>query len=286
MADISAADVMKLRRASGQGMMDCKKALEEANGDFEAAMELLRKKGLATLQKRADRETTQGRLVSRKSADGRTVAMVTLCCETDFVARNEDFLAVSEKLGDCALLAAEGSSPQSLMEMQIDDRPFSDILTEAVSKIGEKIEIGDFARYTLTGSGIIGFYVHFNEKTGAMVEIETDSDQTAKALKQLANELAMHITAIKPIAVDRESVPSSVLEQERRIAAEQVKNKPANMVEKIVEGKIAKFLKENCLVDQPFVKDDSKTVSEVLNEAARAAGGRAKIKRFARFEIG
>ena len=286
MADISAADVMKLRRASGQGMMDCKKALEEANGDFEAAMELLRKKGLATLQKRADRETTQGRLLSRKSADGRTVAMVTLCCETDCVARNEDFLAVSEKLGDCALLAAEGSSPQSLMEMQIDGRPFSDILTEAVSKIGEKIEIGDFARYTLTGSGIIGFYVHFNEKTGAMVEIETDSDQTAKALKQLANELAMHITAIKPIAVDRESVPSSVLEQERRIAAEQVKNKPANMVEKIVEGKIAKFLKENCLVDQPFVKDDSKTVSEVLNEAARAAGGRAKIKRFARFEIG
>jgi elongation factor Ts len=286
MADISAADVTKLRRASGQGMMDCKKALEEANGDFEAAMELLRKKGLATLQKRADRETTQGRLLSRKSADGRTVAMVTLCCETDFVARNEDFLAVSEKLGDCALLAAEGSSPQSLMEMQIDGRPFSDILTEAVSKIGEKIEIGDFARYTLTGSGIIGFYVHFNEKTGAMVEIETDSDQTAKALKQLANELAMHITAIKPIAVDRESVPSSVLEQERRIAAEQVKNKPANMVEKIVEGKIAKFLKENCLVDQPFVKDDSKTVSEVLNEAARAAGGRAKIKRFARFEIG
>lgn len=286
MAGISAADVMKLRRASGQGMMDCKKALEEANGDFEAAMELLRKKGLATLQKRADRETTQGRLVARKSADGRTVAMVTLCCETDFVARNEDFLAVSEKLGDGALRAAEGSSPQSLMEMQIDGRPFSDILTEAVSKIGEKIEIGDFARYTLTGSGVIGCYVHFNEKTGAMVEIETDSDQTAGALRQLANELAMHITAIKPIAVDRESVPSSVLEQERRIAAEQVKNKPANMVEKIVEGKIAKFLKENCLVDQPFVKDDSKTVSEVLNEAARAAGGRAKIKRFARFEIG
>ncbi|MBP6124647.1 MAG: elongation factor Ts [Phycisphaerae bacterium] len=286
MVDIPAAAVMKLRKVSGQGMMDCKKALEEAKGDFDAAMELLRKKGLATLQKRADRETTQGRLVSRKSADGRTVAMVTLCCETDFVARNEDFLAVSEKLGDCALLAAEGSSPQSLMEMQIDGRPFSDILTEAVSKIGEKIEIGDFARYTLSGSGIIGFYVHFNEKTGAMVEIETDSDRTAESLKQLANEIAMHITAIRPIAVDRDSVPSSVLEQERRIAAEQVKNKPANMVEKIVEGKIAKFLKENCLVDQLFVKDDSKTVSDVLNEAARAAGGRAKIKRFARFEIG
>jgi elongation factor Ts len=286
MADISAAAVMKLRKASGQGMMDCKKALEETNGDFDAAMELLRKKGLATLQKRAERETTQGRLICRKSPDGRTMAMVTLCCETDFVAKNDDFSAACEKLGQCALKADTQATPQDLMEIEIDGRKFSDILTEAVSKIGEKIEIGDFARYTLSGSGLFGSYVHFNEKTGAMVEIETDSDKTAAALQQLANEIAMHITAIKPIAVDRESVAPSVLEQERRIAAEQVKNKPANMVEKIVEGKIAKFLKENCLLEQPFVKDDSKTVSEVLNETARAAGGRAKIKRFVRFEIG
>lgn len=286
MADISAAAVMKLRKASGQGMMDCKKALEETNGDFEAAMELLRKKGLATLQKRAGRETTQGRLMCCKSEDGRSIAMATLCCETDFVAKNDDFLATCEKLRECALKADVQARPEDLMEIEIAGRKFSDILTEAVSKIGEKIEIGDFARYTLSGSGLFGSYVHFNEKTGAMVEIETDSDQTADALRQLANEIAMHITAIKPIAVDRDSVDSSVLEQERRIAAEQVKNKPANMVEKIVEGKIAKFLKENCLLEQPFVKDDSKTVSEVLQEAARSAGGRAKIKRFARFEIG
>ncbi|HOK65888.1 MAG TPA: translation elongation factor Ts [Anaerohalosphaeraceae bacterium] len=286
MAEISAAAVMKLRKASGQGMMDCKKALEETNGDFEAAMELLRKKGLATLQKRAGRETTQGRLICRKSSDGRSMAMVTLCCETDFVAKNDDFLAACEKLGECALKADAQANPQDLMDIEVAGRKFSDILTEAVSKIGEKIEIGDFARYTIAGSGLLGSYVHFNEKTGAMVEIETDSDQTAAALRQLANEIAMHITAIKPIAVDRDSVSPSILEQERRIAAEQVKNKPANMVEKIVEGKIAKFLKENCLLEQPFVKDDSKTVSEVLNEAARAAGGRAKIKRFVRFEIG
>ncbi|MEJ5260209.1 MAG: translation elongation factor Ts [Anaerohalosphaeraceae bacterium] len=286
MADISAAAVMKLRKASGQGMMDCKKALEETNGDFDAAMELLRKKGLATLQKRAGRETTQGRLICRKSADGRSMAMVTLCCETDFVAKNDDFLAACEKLGECALKADVQAGPQDLMDIEVAGRKFSDILTEAVSKIGEKIEIGDFARYTLSGCGLFGSYVHFNEKTGAMVEIETDSEKTAEALRHLANEIAMHITAIKPIAVDRETVAPSVLEQERRIAAEQVKDKPANMVEKIVEGKIAKFLKENCLLEQPFVKDDSKTVSEVLNEAARAAGGRAKIKRFVRFEIG
>ncbi len=286
MADISAASVMKLRKASGQGMMDCKKALEETQGDFDAAMELLRKKGLATLQKRAGRETTQGRLMCCKTDDGRTVALVTLCCETDFVAKNDDFLFACKHLADCALKSSADSGPEPLMEVETGGRKFSEILTEAVSKIGEKIEIGDFVRYTLSGSGLIGSYVHFNDKTGAMVEIETDNDQTAQSLRQLANEIAMHITAIKPLAVDRESMSPSVLEQERRIAAEQVKNKPANMVEKIVEGKIAKFLKENCLLEQPFVKDDSKTVKEILQEAARAVGGRAKIKRFVRFEIG
>jgi elongation factor Ts len=286
MAEISASVVMKLRKISGQGMMDCKKALEDSNGDPEAAMELLRKKGMTTLEKRAGRETTQGRLMCRTSADGKTVALVSLCCETDFVAKNDDFVAACEKLGACALKASDDSGAECLLNTQADGRKFSDILTDTVSKTGEKIEVGDYARYTLTGSGLIGRYVHFNDKTGAMVEIETDSDKTSGAITQIANEVAMHITAIKPMALDKDSFDPSILAQERQIAAEQVKNKPANMIEKIVDGKIAKFLKDNCLVDQPFVKDDSKTVSQVLSEAARAAGGRAKIKRFARFEIG
>jgi elongation factor Ts len=286
MAEITAAAVMKLRKLSGQGMMDCKKALEESNGDFEAAMELLRKKGMATLERRAGRETTQGRLLCRSSADGKTVVLVSLCCETDFVAKNEDFVSASEKLAACALKASSDSGAQCLLDTQVDGKTFSDILTETVSKTGEKIEVGDYARYTLSGSGLIGRYVHFNDKTGAMVEIETDSDKTAGALLQIANEVAMHITAIKPMALDKDSFDPSILAQERQIAAEQVKNKPAPMIEKIVDGKIAKFLKDNCLMDQPFVKDDSKTVSQVLREAAQAAGGRAKIKRFVRFEIG
>lgn len=286
MAEITAAAVMKLRKLSGQGMMDCKKALEECNGDPQAAMELLRKKGLATLEKRADRDTTQGRLLCRAGSDGKTVALVSLCCETDFVAKNDDFIAACEKLADCALNASSDSGAECLLNTQTDGKKFSEILTDTVSKTGEKIEVGDFARFTLSGSGLIGRYVHFNDKTGAMVEIETDSDKTAEALTQIANEVAMHITAIKPMALDKDSFDPKVLAHERQIAADQVKNKPADMVEKIVDGKIAKFLKENCLLDQPFVKDDSKTVSQVLNDAARAAGGRAKIKRFVRFEIG
>lgn len=286
MADITASSVMKLRKMSGQGMMDCKKALEETNGDLEAAMELLRKKGLATLEKRAARETTQGRLLSRSSEDGKTVAMVSLCCETDFVAKNEDFIAASEKLADCALRAPADADAQALLKVEVEGVPFSEILTETVSKTGEKTEIGDYARYTVSGSGVIGCYVHFNEKAGAMVEVETDCDQTAQSLRQIATEIAMHITALKPAALDKDSFDPAVLEQERKNAAEQVKNKPAEIIEKIVDGKIGKFLQENCLVDQPFVKDDSKTVGEVLKEAAQSAGGRAKIKRFVRFEIG
>jgi len=286
MAEITAATVMKLRKMSGQGMMDCKQALVETSGDLDAAMELLRKKGLATLEKRAARETTQGRLLSRTSPDGKTVAMVSLCCETDFVAKNEDFVAASEKLADCAMLAPNDTDAQALMDVEIDGKKFSDILTETVSKTGEKTEIGDYARYTITGSGLIGRYVHFNDKAGAMVEIETDSDAIAGALKQVASEIAMHITAIKPAALDKDSFDPAILQQERQLAAEQVKNKPAEIIDKIVDGKIAKFLKDNCLVDQPFVKDDSKTVSEILTETAKAAGGKAKIKRFIRFEIG
>ncbi len=280
MAEITAAAVMKLRKLSGQGMMDCKKALEECNGDPQAAMELLRKKGLATLEKRADRDTTQGRLLCRAGSDGKTVALVSLCCETDFVAKNDDFIAACEKLADCALNASSDSGAECLLNTQTDGKKFSEILTDTVSKTGEKIEVGDFARFTLSGSGLIGRYVHFNDKTGAMVEIETDSDKTAEALTQIANEVAMHITAIKPMALDKDSFDPKVLAHERQIAADQVKNKPADMVEKIVDGKIAKFLKENCLLDQPFVKDDKQTVGKL----AQAAG--MKVKRFVLWEVG
>jgi len=286
MTEISAATVMKLRKISGQGMMDCKKALEESSGDMDKAMESLRKKGLATLSKRADRQTSEGRLLCAVSPDGRTVAMVSLCCETDFVAKNDDFIAASEKLAQCAIAAPQDHGTETLMNVCVDGRPFADILTDTVAKTGEKTEIGDFFRFTLEDAGVIGYYVHFNNKVGAMVQIETSSQDVAKAIKPLANGLAMHITAINPVALDRQSVDPAIVQKEREIAAEQVKDKPAAIVEKIVDGKMAKFFKDNCLVDQPFVRDDSKTVAQALAEAAKEAGGQAEIKRFIRVEIG
>ena len=288
MAEISASMVMKLRKMSGQGMMDCKKALQEANGDIEEAMGILRKKGLATLTKRAERETSEGIIVSKTSGDGKVTVIATLCCETDFVSRSDDFVATAGGLADYTLACSADSKVENILETSVNGKKFSDILTELVSKTGEKIQIGDLAKYKLNGPGLVSTYIHFNGKVGTMVHIETNDEQVAAAdaVGQIATDIAMHITATKPLALDKDGIGSDVIEQEKAIFAEQVKNKPANIVEKIVEGKIKKFYAENCLVDQPFVKDDSKTVAQVLCEAAKQNGGQAKIKRFVRVEVG
>ncbi|MFB0552979.1 MAG: translation elongation factor Ts [Phycisphaerae bacterium] len=288
MADISAAMVMKLRKMTGQGMMDCKKALQEANGDIEQATDILRKKGLTTLAKRAERETSEGLVVRKSSPDGKTAALATLCCETDFVAKSNDFIATARTLANYALACPADGGAENILETAVDGKKFSDILTETVSKTGEKTQVGDYAKYKLDGPGLISTYIHFNEKVGTMVQIETSDDNVAAAdvLKQTASDIAMHITATKPMALDKDQIGSETIEREKAIFSEQVKNKPANIIDKIVEGKMRKFFSENCLLDQPFVKDDSKSVAKVLAEAAKQAGGEAKIKRFVRFEVG
>lgn len=286
MAEITASAVATLRKMSGQGMMDCKSALTETGGDVDKAMELLRKKGLATLAKRAGRATSEGRVVCQIDAGGKKAAMASLCCETDFVAKSEDFVAASKLLSDCVFLAADEAGAQVLLDTTVNGRKFSEILTDTVSKTGEKMEVGDYTRFTINGVGTFGSYVHFNGKVGAMLEVEASSDAVAKAVKQVSDEIAMHITAINPLGLDKSAIDPVVIEKERAIAAEQVKDKPANIIDKIVDGKIAKFLKDNCLVEQPFVKDDSVTVGQALANAAKAAGGQATIKRFVRVEIG
>ena len=287
MTEISASMVMKLRKMSGQGMMDCKRALQEANGDVEQAMGILRKKGLATLTKRAERETSEGTVVCKTSEGGKAAAMATLCCETDFVTKSDDFVAAVKALADFALACPADEGADNILDATVDGKKFRDILTEAVSKTGEKIQVGDYTKYKLDGPGLISTYIHFNEKVGTMVEIETSDETTAAAdvLKQTASDIAMHITATKPLSLDKDGIDPETVKQEKAIFAEQVKNKPANIIDKIVEGKIRKFFAENCLLEQPFVKDDSKSVAQVLTEAAEQAGGEAKIKRFVRFEV-
>jgi elongation factor Ts len=288
MAEIATALVVKLRKMSGQGMMDCKKALEEANGNMDEAMAILRKKGLATLAKRAERETTQGLVVGKISPDGKTAVLASLCCETDFVANNEDFKAAAENLTEYGMVCAKNDGAESILETAVGGKKYSEVITELVSKTGEKTEVGDYAKFHLDGPGLISTYIHFNKKVATMLEISASDDKVASSdeLKRTGNDIAMHITATKPLALDKTGIDPKVIEQEKSIYADQVKSKPANIVDKIVEGKMKKFFEDNCLLDQKFVKDDTKTVAQVLEDAAKSAGGKATLRRFVRFDVG
>ncbi len=288
MAEISASAVMKLRKMSGQGMMDCKKALSEAAGDVEQALEILRKKGLATLAKRAERETSNGVVVSATADGGKTGILASLCCETDFVAKSADFVAAANLLAEYALVCSADEGADALLGTAKDGKAFNDVLTEIVSKTGEKTLVGDYARFRLDGPGLIATYIHFNSKVGTMIQIDTSDAKVAEAdaLKRAAMDVAMHITASKPLALDKSGIDPELVEKEKAVYAEQVTGKPAEIVERIVEGKMKKFYAENCLLEQPFVKDDSKTVGQVIAEAGKASGGTAAIVRFVRFDVG
>jgi elongation factor Ts len=288
MAEISSAVVMKLRKMSGQGMMDCKKALEDTNGNLDEAMTILRKKGLATLAKRADRETTEGKVVCVTSADGKQAAMATLCCETDFVAKTDAFIALADTMKDFLLSCKAESGAENLIAVEKNGKKFADIITECVSKTGEKTDVGDFAKLSLKGPGLIATYVHFNGKIGVMIEFETSTQAVAdnEQFKLIAKDIAMHIAAINPISLDSSGIPADVIEREKAIAADQVKDKPANIIGKIVEGKMNKFFAENCLLQQGFVKEEKVQVQKILADTAKAAGGTAKINKFVRFAIG
>jgi elongation factor Ts len=288
MAEISASVVVKLRKMSGQGMMDCKKALEDANGDMDQAMAILRKKGLATLARRAERETSEGAVVAWLSQDGKEAAIATLCCETDFVAKSDDFVKLAQDIRDYLGIAGGAQGAETVLQTIVAGKTFQEVLTEVVSRTGEKMQVGDYARFRLEGVGLIGTYIHFNHKVGSMVQIETSDAKVAQApsVKQAAADIAMHITASKPLALDVASLDPQVVEREKEIYAAQVLNKPPEVVKKIVEGKLKKFYSEYCLLEQPFVKDDSKTVQQMLADAAKQAGGQASVKQFVRFEVG
>jgi len=288
MAEINAALVVKLRKMSGQGMMDCKQALADTNGNLEEAMTLLRKKGLATLQKRADRETSEGKVICVSSKDGKEAAMATLCCETDFVAKSDAFLNTADVIVDYLLACKAADGAENLLNTEKNGKKLVDLITESVSKTGEKTEVGNYAKIALKVAGHIATYVHFNGKIGVMVEFETSTQEVAdnSQFQTIAKDIAMHVAAVNPLSLDKSGIDADVVERERAIAAEQVKDKPANIIDKIVDGKMNKFFAENCLLSQGFVKDEKVSVEKIIADTAKTVGGTAKIKSFVRFAIG
>ncbi len=289
MAAYTAKDVSELRQRTQAGMMDCKKALEECSGDMDQAVEWLRKKGISRGESRAGRAASEGKLIARVSPDGATGALVELNSETDFVARNEAFGQTVERIADTLLASgsidgvvtnAEGSP---LLASKFGDAgTLADALKQLTGTIGENIVLRRYARFG--GSGAVGAYVHHNGKVGTLVEVAGISGEEGQ---QLARTVAEHITAgvpTIPVAVTRDDVPAALVDRERRIFAEQAaaSGKPANIVEKMVQGRVDKFYKEVTLLDQPWIRDDSKAIRDLV----KAAGPGVSIRRFARFQIG
>jgi elongation factor Ts len=276
MADFTAADVGKLRELTGAGLMDCKKALVEAKGSIDAAVDLLRKRGISSAAKKATRETKEGVIAQCILPGAKTGVIAEISCETDFVARNETFRAFYE---DVTRKLVGGATLESLEADRV----------AAVAKIGENIQIPRFVRYEVAGNGIVAAYIHTGAKVGVLVEVGAGKEATVATedFKQLVRDITLQIAAGNPTAISREQIPADVIAKEKEIAAEQVKNKPPQAIAKIVEGKLEKFYQGVCLMDQGFVKRNLEvSVKEHLGGIAKQLGDEIVIRHFARFQVG
>ena len=275
---VSTKDIAELRARTGAGMMDCKKALEEAHGDMSLAGEILRKKGIAKAEKRAGRDASQGLvLIEAISTKG---AMIELNCETDFVARTEGFQMLAQRLASHALESSPvGVSLDEFLKETLEGKSVDQWVKETSGTTGEAMTLKRVAKFG-TPTGVVGAYRHHNRQVGVLVEVTGNGDDEARTL---ADEIALHIASADPIAVTTADIPADLLARERRIAEEQVtlEGKPEAIRAKIVEGKVKKFAAERALVDQPFVKEESITIGQMI---AKVPG--ARVSRFARFKVG
>ena len=263
MSAISATDVKKLRDITGAGMMDCKKALTEADGDFDKAIEVLRKQGQKLSIKRADREATEGVVIAKVSDDGKRGVIVKLSSETDFVAKNEDFIALTKAFADIALDHFPASLEDLLGLTYKNGITIQDKVTEQVGVIGEKIELADYARLE---APLVTSYIHMGNKAAVLVGLNQAND----ALIEAGRDVAMQVAAMKPLAVDKDGVDATIVEKEIEIGKEQARQegKPEDMLEKIALGKLGKFYKENTLLHQEFVKEAKTSVAQYLERVS------------------
>jgi elongation factor Ts len=275
--EISAALVKELRVETNVGMMECKKALVEAGGDKEKAVKILRERGLAIAGKKASRVAKEGNIAAEIFNGGKTGVMIEVNCETDFVTRNESFKDLVQQL----LAIAKGITG-SLAETA------KDLVVAKISSIGENLIVRRNVRYDAQGEGLIAYYIHLGGKVGVLVEIGCGKAETAAnaTFKEMVKDITLHIAACNPQYLTRKDVPEAMLAAEKDIYAKQVTGKPANIVEKIVVGKLEKFYSQTCLVEQGFVKDPDQSVTELLAAKGKELGDALTIRRFTRFQVG
>jgi elongation factor Ts len=259
MAEIKAADVSKLRKMTGAGMMDCKKALQESDGDFDKAIEVIRKKGQAVANKRADKQATEGVVLAKTSDDSKTGVMIVLNCETDFVAKNEDFIKFASEILDLAANEVPANL-EELKSLKMAGKTLSDVVTEQVGIVGEKL---DLSYYNKIDAEHVTTYIHPGNLLASMVGLNKNVSDV-----QVGKDVSMQVAAMNPIAVDKGNVSQETIDKELEIGKEQARKegKPEQILEKIALGKLNKYFKENTLLNQDFIKDNKKSVSQYLQE--------------------
>ena len=277
MTEISAALVKELREETNVGMMECKKALVEAGGDKAKAVKILRQRGLAIAGKKASRTAKEGQVASEVLQGGRMGVMVEVNCETDFVARNASFQSFLQTVLEKA----------KTVQGDIGEAMKSDV-TAKITEIGENIIVRRSVRYELQRQGIVASYIHFGGKVGVLLEVGCEKKETAQndLFKEVVKDITLHIAASNPQYLSRADVPETVLQSEREIYTKQVVNKPANIIQKIVDGKLEKFYSLVCLVEQGFVKEPEQTITELLALKGKELGDVLTIRRFARYQVG
>lgn len=270
---ITASEINNLRQATGAGMMDCRKALTESNGDFEAAIDWLRKQGQKVAAKRSDREAKEGVIIAKTTADNKAGIVLCISCETDFVSKNADFVSFAQSIAEAAI-ENNVKSADELNSIEINGAKVSDLINDKLASIGEKIAVSKFDRIE---APFVASYIHGANRMGVLVGLNKESADAGK-------DIAMQIAAMNPLAIDESSVPAETIAREKDIAIEQIKaeGKPAEMAEKIAAGKINKFLKDNTLLAQPYVKDNSKSVGDYL----KSVEGDLKVLEFKRVALG
>ena len=282
---ISANQVKELRDKTGAGMMDCKKAIEEANGDFEKAIEILRKKGAAVAAKRAERTANEGIVLTRVFNNGKNAAIIEVNCETDFVAKSDDFINFANLALDI-VISEKPADLHSLMSISKSGKKVGDELNALIGKIGEKIEISRFA-IDSTEMGLIVDYIHAGSKLAVLIEADNVSEAASSEFQTILKDIAMQVAAMRPIAIYRDEVDKTLIEKELEIYRELARKegKPEQILEKIAVGKLNKFYEENCLFEQTFVKDNTKKVGILIEEFNKKNSSQAKLVKFRRFHL-
>ena len=286
---ITASLVKELRDKTNAGMMDCKKALTETNGDLEAAIDYLRKKGIAKAAGKADREASEGIIASRISSDGKTGILLEVNCETDFVSRNDNFIGFVDKIAD-ALAESDAKTLEEALQVKTGDLTVEDYVKTKVIELGENMQLRKFERFEVEGNGAIAQYIHMGGKVGVLVEVGTEKEDTASKpeFADMVKDVTLHIAASNPKGLAREDIAEDLVEKEKDIFRVQLANegKPEDMIEKILIGKLGRFYAENCLLEQAFVKDPDQKVGKLVEATGKQLGDTVVVRRFVRFGLG